>query len=612
MRRLQPDDLGKLATPAQPAISPDGTSIAYVLRTVDLEGDRDVRALWLVAAAGGDPTRLTAGPADTSPAFSPDGSSLAFVRETDGIAQPWLLPLNSREPEQLCTFPAGVAELVWSPEGHRLAFVAPARDPRDDAEEPPVVSDRLDYQSDGRPRSTPRSPQLCVFDLRSRSIRQITHGDWWPRNPVWSPDGSQLAFAGSPHGDADRTGDMGVYVVSVTNPATPSRIGPRHGTVAPASWHSDGRTLFAVGCAGPSDHPAELLRLRDDTVLSLSTALDRTVMPGAPAYPGGRPQVTMDGAAVLFCARDEGCTRLYRVPVDDPSPSLVFARADSDVTGLSVSIGAARAAVTLTGPKSFGEVAVIDLVECEPREVTSYAASTLQGVTLYPRVRRAFDISDGTTVEGWLIRDPDAVTPQPLLLDIHGGPHNAWNGAADPVHLYHQVLAAKGWCVLIVNPRGSDGYGSAFLTAAHGGWGTEDAADFLEPIDTLVAERLADPSRLAVTGYSYGGYATCYLTSRDDRFAAAVAGGCISDLASFVGTSDIGHQFAHHELGGLPDEHPERYARMSPITQAADVNTPTLIIHGEADFRCPVGQAQQWFTALRAYDVTTQLVIYPA
>src|SRR5262249_36614351 len=145
---------------------------------------------------------------------------------------------------------------------------------------------------------------------------------------------------------------------------------------------------------------------------------------------------------------------------------------------------------------------------------------------------------DGTVVQGWLIRDPARPGPLPLLLDVHGGPHNAWNGAADQAHLYHQELAARGWAVLLVNPRASDGYGAAFHDATRGAWGEADAQDFLEPLDILVADGIADPARLAVTGYSYGGFMTCYLTSHDTRFAAAVAGGVCCDLSSFAGTSD--------------------------------------------------------------------------
>ena len=210
------------------------------------------------------------------------------------------------------------------------------------------------------------------------------------------------------------------------------------------------------------------------------------------------------------------------------------------------------------------------------------------------------------------MRDPDAATPSPLLLDIHGGPHNAWNGAADDWHLYHQELVARGWTVLLLNPRGSDGYGSDFYAGALGAWGEADAKDFLEPIDQLVAEGIADPERLAVTGYSYGGFMTCYLTSRDDRFAAAVAGGVVSDLVSMCGTSDVGLlPRPSSSSGELWWNARDRYEQMSPLARVDAVDTPTLVYHGAADVRCPVGQAQQWHAALRGRGVPTRLVLYP-
>jgi CubicO group peptidase (beta-lactamase class C family)/predicted alpha/beta-fold hydrolase len=276
------------------------------------------------------------------------------------------------------------------------------------------------------------------------------------------------------------------------------------------------------------------------------------------------------------------------------------------VSGLSV-VGTA-AAVVLATPDSFGEVALVELADGTVRTLTSYGTPE---VPFLSAEERQFTISDGTVVTGWLRRDPSASGPLPLLLDVHGGPHNAWSAAADQVHLYHHVLAAKGWAVLTLNPRGSDGYGDAFFSAVAGGWGVRDANDFLEPLDELVAEGIADPARLAVTGYSYGGYMTCYLTSRDDRFAAAVAGGVVTDLFSMGGTSDLGHFLSAKENGGLPWQDDDLIAAQSPYTRVDSVDTPTLILHGAADDRCPVGQAEQWFTALRERGVPTRMVLYP-
>src|SRR5690606_30292210 len=360
--------------------------------------------------------------------------------------------------------------------------------------------------------------------------------------------------------------------------------------------------------------------------VDLAAALDRNVMPGAPGYPGGLPQVTADGRTVLFCVRDRGCSHVYAVDlpavdVADPSvvdfgagdhrPRPVVAGADRVVSGLSVARAANRAAVVVADPTSYGEVVLVDLDAAGPARESVLTGHSPADLDLVVPEERTFTVSDGTAVHGWLLRDPKAPLPAPVLLDIHGGPHNAWSPAAGAARLYRQVLAAAGWTVLLLNPRGSDGYGEEFFTAAVGAWGMADERDFLEPLDQLVAEGVADPTRLAVCGYSYGGYLTCWLTGRTDRFAAAVAGGVVADLASMAGTSDVGHLIARQEIGALPFTGPERTAAQSPYSHVGNVRTPTLILHGAADDRCPVGQAEQWFAALRARGVPAQLVLYP-
>ena len=375
---------------------------------------------------------------------------------------------------------------------------------------------------------------------------------------------------------------------------------------AAVSYAGDGASLLVVGYPGDPVGHQHLLRVPLDgsDPVSLTTHLDRNVMAGAPAYPGGRPQEAGDGR-LLFCLRDRGCTHLWAVG-EDEGP--VLAGEGRVVSGLSVVGG--TAVVALGTPTSYGELVALDLATGIETVLTDHGAD-LADVELFPREDRTFTISDGTEVQAWLVRDPDRDGPLPLLLDVHGGPHNAWNAAADEMHLYHQQLAAQGWAVLLVNPRGSDGYGEDFYDAVHGAWGVADAQDFLEPIDTLVAEGLADPERLAVTGYSYGGFMTCWLTGHDDRFKAGVAGGVVSDMVSMYGTCDDGVCMSAYELGGPPWEDVERYAAMSPLTNVHRVTTPTLVLHGEDDLTCPVGQAQQWHTSLRERGIPTELVIYP-
>ncbi|MGW1364958.1 S9 family peptidase [Streptomyces chartreusis] len=633
-RSLHIEDLSKTAIPEQPALSPDGGQVVYVLRTVDRTRDRDIRSLWRVSVGGGEARRLTSGPADRAPAYSPDGKRIAFLRAENGPPQVWSLPADGGDPEQLTTLPLGAGTPVWSPDGTRLAFTAlvdltdemplelPMGAEAVDGEQArartgggnaPVVADRLTYQADGTELSSTLRRHIHVFDPATGTTLQLSSGDWDAGDPAWSPDGTRLAFTAAMTPDADLTVTSAAYVIEVeAQPAEPRLVGPVDGSIAALSWSVDGRALLVVGSLGGPSQPAGLLRvlLDGEPPIELTTALDRSVMPGEPAYPGGLPQQSGDGRTVLFCIRDGGCTHLYAVDADCETPRLVLGGAGRSVYGLSVARDGRTAAVVLVTSASFGEIAVIDLSGGTEVVLTAHGAA-LADVAFLTHTERVFTISDGTTVHGLLLRDPTVAGPQPLLLDIHGGPHNAWSSAADPEFAYHQILAGLGWTILLLNPRGSDGYGEQFFTATRGAWGEADKRDLLEPLDQLIAEGVADPRRLAVSGYSYGGFMTCYLTSRDDRFAAAVAGGAITDLTSMVGTSDAGRLLSVHELGAEPWADRERYRDLSPLSRVEHVTTPTLILHGAADMRCPVGQAQQWHTALRERGVPARLVLYP-
>ena len=612
-RRVQIEDLHDFRLPEQPAIAPGGDWVAYVLRTVDRDHDRDERSLWLLPLGdGAAPRRLTRGRADTAPVWSPDGARIAFLRSENDVAQVWVLPLAGGEAERLTDLPLGAGVPVWSPDGTRLAFTAPVDTARpsgtvDDPARPgPVVSEGTLFKMDGVGFLGNVRQHLHVVEVTTGRMRQVTRGDWLADEPVWSPDGSELAFAAARDVNTDNGFLAPAYVVSaLEDRARPRLVGPEQAHVGVVGWAADGASLLAVGRSDTEIGHARLLRLSctDGTVTDLCPDLDRNLMPGGPGYPGARPQVAADGT-VLFCVRDQGCTHLYSVPLDGGAARCVIGGAQQ-VCGLAVA-GTSVVAV-LASPTAYGEIVSIDLAD---GAVTPRTELQPEGLDLIVPEQRSFTISDGTVVQGWLVRGPESSGPCPLLLDVHGGPHNAWNGMADPAHLYHQVLAARGWTVLLINPRGSDGYGEEFYTAALGGWGRDDAGDFLEPVDALVAEGIADPDRLAVTGYSYGGYLTCYLTSRDDRFAAAVAGGAVTDLTSMTGTSDAGHHL-QQEFGGTPWGSPAEFTEMSPLARVEDVRTPTLLVHGADDLRCPLGQAEQWFTALRERGVATRLVTYP-
>jgi len=657
MRRLlDVEDVHALELPSAPSIAPDGSQIVYVLRTTDTDADVDRYALWSVqmpdaVCSDAAPVQLTRGDADTVPTFSPDSRSIAFLRGSDGPPQLFVLPVDGGEAEQMTSLPLGAGTPVWSPDGSRIAFVAdvdrgagvsaPSEDEgaRQAHACAPVVVDRLGYKADGAGLLGTRRRHVHVLDLSSEAIEQLTDGDWDAGQPAWSWDSGALAFSAALEPDSDLTLRSATYVLDLTGPdRTPRRVCSGQGSSGPVGWTRDGKHLLVAGQAEVAVGHTNLLRFPvpevekaegattgaaapacgDDATIAdpvdLAAALDRNVMPGAPGYPGGAPQLTADGKAVIFCIRDRGCTHLYMVAVDAASgtrPSPVLTGADLVVSGLSVAGGVDRAAVVVSDSTTYGEIAVLDLGTGELTRLTEHTATSLPEVELYRPLERTFHLSDGTVVHGWLLRDPAALSPSPLLLDVHGGPHNAWHPAADAAHPYHQALAARGWAVLFLNPRGSDGYGSVWYSATIGAWGLGDERDFLQPLDQLVAEGVADPTRLAVSGYSYGGFMTCWLTSRTDRFAAAITGGVVADLMSLAGTSDVGQALSSLEFAAQPDDERARVREQSPIERVQHVRTPTLILQGLADERCPAGQAEQWFSALRTRGVPTRMVLYP-
>lgn len=610
-RPLALEDLYAFRVPSDPQLSPDGRTVAFTLTQANRETDKDRSSIWTMPVAGGAPRRLTTGDADAQPRWSPDGTRLAFLSSRDDEpAQIFVLPLDGGEATRLTDLPLGAGEPVWSPDGSRIAFTAPVdldHDPELDEETArsrPIVITRLDHKADGAGRLRGMRPHVFAVGVDGEPPLQLTSGDFFAAGPVWSPDGSRIAFTASLAEDRDLVYSSAVHVVPASG-GPRATVTPVDGAFAIAAWPADD-TMVLVGAEKVAVGHAKLYSVSPDEggAKPLLPGYDRNVMVGAPGYPGAMPRVDA-GGRLLFCARERGRVHILAVVPGEQAPHLVVG-GDRVVAGMSEAGG--TVAFVAGSADSPGDLYVLD--GAGDRRLTTFFSDDLPDVELATPEPRSFTAPDGTTVEGWVLRGA-AGGRTPVLLDVHGGPHNAWGPAFDPVHLYHQTLAARGWTILYVNPRGSDGYGESFWSAlVDGGWGRADEDDFFAAIDALVEEGSADPDRIAVTGYSYGGEMTCWLTARSDRFAAAVAGGCVSNMVSMSGTSDAGWFIRSLELGRPSYDDPS-LVELSPITHVANVTTPTLVLHGAADDRCPPGQAEEWFTALRAQRVPAELVLYP-
>jgi dipeptidyl aminopeptidase/acylaminoacyl peptidase len=604
---MTPADLTRIRFLSDAQISPDGRRVAFVVTTLDEERDEYLSHVWVVETAGGAPRRFTAGPKrDSAPRWSPDGRFLAFLSEREGPKKRQLhvMPADGGEPSRLTDLPHGVADPVWSPDGTRLAFVARVGgwiEPEDDKERrksrPIRVITTVKYRYNGEGFVYDRRPHLFVVARDGGEPRQITRGDFDHGDPAWSPDGRWLAFVSARHGTRDDDDIADVWLVAPEG-GEPRRLTGGQGPVGQPVFSPDGRSVAYLGRSAPNAFGRNV-RLFTAPVdggppTGLGGGLDRSL-----GLEGVRPLWSPDGAAILVPADDAGNVGLFRVAAADVGDAGRVVTGDRALRSVSQSSDGRWLAFTATDVGAPPEIFLAAADGSGERRLTDLNGAWTREVTLSRperfRIHRA-----GHDVEVWVY--PPVGAPAggrvPALLNIHGGPHAAYgNGFFDEF----QVYAGAGYAVVAANPRGSQGYGEAFTRAVVGDWGGGDFADIMAALDEALRRRPEiDPGRLGVMGGSYGGFLTSWAVGHTDRFRAACSERAVNSQVTMFGTSDIGHIFNTVEMGGaLPWDEPARWIERSPVTHAARIRTPLLIIHAEDDLRCPIEQAEQLFVALK-------------
>ncbi len=660
-RPLQLSDLARLQLVSDPQISPDGLQVAFVVETLDLEANEVRSRIWIVDVDGdGIPRPLTAGEKqDGEPRWSPNGQMLAFVSNRGGTRQIWLLSPGAAEPRQLTDHPVGAHEPVWSPDGSRLAFLALGPDRAGE----PVIPEEKDerkrlirvrehrHKLDGRGFFGAMREHVWVIPVAGGPARQVTDGPYDDASPSWSPDGALIAFVSDRSAERDRRyGGGAVHLVDVGTRDV-RRLTAEGGRAAHPSWSPGGRWIAYVGSeladdAAPSQTHLWIVNVDGKGARCLTSGLDRSVgqRPGGYLTPSP-PAWTREGAVLLYLLGDGPATHFYRL---SEIGRVALTSGRQVVHSFSVDRAVRRAALLISDPVTPPEIWLWEGADLgdptvepglptrlvspllagqgvaksespaarEPpaptlRQITTLNAPLLSEVALGHPENLRIGRPDGAIVDGWLLRPTVPVRGRlPLILSVHGGPHNYFG------HTFsfdHQLLAASGFAVLYGNPRGSGGYSEAFARAVCEDWGGEDFADLMALLDHVIerADPPIDRRRLGITGSSYGGFMTCWAITQTDRFAAAVAGACISNLISFFGTSDIGASWGVREFGGTPHERRSWYLERSPLSHVERIKTPLLLYHGEADLRCPIEQSEQMFTALHHLGKTVELLRVP-
>lgn len=616
-RVLTGADLFNLEQASDPQISPDGRQVAYVRRANDVMTDRARSTIWLVDVASKRQAPLVAGAGDHfGPRWSPDETRLAYVSTAEGKgAQLYVRWLGGGEAARITNLPDSPGAIAWSPDGKRIAYVvrvpgeaarlgqAP-RKPEGANWAPPleVITD-LSYRSDEGGYRRPGRDQLFVVPAEGGAPRQLTFTDADVEGPIsWTTDGRRILIGGNQRPNAVREPDSEVYAVDADTGAI-AALTDRKGPDGSAVMSSDGSRIAWLGyddkVVGYQNSELWVMNRDGSGRRSLTASLDR-----------GVDQVVWSGNSLVIRYDDRGTTKLARVSLDgrvsELASGLVGGALDRPYTGGSFSVSLSGVAAYTCGTVHRPADVCVTGRGGQLTRLNDWLEAKQLGEVRKLDVRAP----DGRSIDSWLVMPPGAQPGRryPLILEIHGGPHAAY---ASAFSTDNQLYAAAGYAVLYTNPRGSTSYGEAFAQAIQNKYPGDDYGDLIAAVDAAIASGAVDPEQLFITGGSGGGVLTAWTIGKTNRFKAAAVQKPVIDWSSFALTADQPSYFARYWFGKLPWEDPETYWRRSPLSLVGSVKTPALVVVGSEDYRTPVSEAEQYYTALQLRGVDTALVKVP-
>jgi dipeptidyl aminopeptidase/acylaminoacyl peptidase len=618
-RTVELADLFRFTFLQSAELSPDGTQVVYAVSHIstdkeDATKDKETTTLWLQSLVTGERRPLTSGlTVDAEPKWSPDGKRIAFVSARPEKSQIYVMPVDGGEPRAVTDLKQGVGGgIAWSPDGEQIAFTAsPLAEPPD--ESAPYRITRRTYRFNGMGYLDKVKQDIYVVTVATGETAQLTTDDAMNTSPLWSPDGERLLFTAML--DGSEFEPFGRLKITTLSGDVQEVVARSWGRALGASWLPDGKIAFLGHRAGQRNGTKHDIYVTsaeggepENRTASFALGFGDGLQADMPTYVGvARPLISPDGAWAVMPVQHGGIVEIARAALSGPEVVETLVTGERDCAPLSV--GTETLLFTANSLLSPPDLFTASLDGTNQQQITSLNADLLAHLHLPGIEHLLFPGVDGTEVEGWLLTPPEGSAPYPTILYIHGGPHS---GFGHTFSFDFQMLTGAGYAVLIVNHRGSTGYGDAFGTGALGDWGNLDYQDLMSGVDEAIGRGLADPDRLGVCGLSGGGNLSCWIVGQTDRFKAAVPENPVTNWVSFYGVSDIGVWFAREELGGSPYEIPEVYARCSPITYANRCTTPTLLIQGEHDWRCPPEQSEQFYTVLKAHGCTVEMLRLPA
>ncbi len=624
-KRFQLRDLFELETASDPQISPDGTKVVFVRNFSDIMKDKKRLNLWIVNFDGSDLRPLTSGPDNEfSPRWSPDGKRLLYASTSEGSVQIHLRWMDSGQTARVTRVQKSPGGMEWSPDGLWIAFSMavpdetkpfvelPAKPEGAEWAKPAKVIRKMNYRADGEGYLEEVHAQLFLVPAEGGTPRQLTRGTFDNGAPLaWSPDGKAIIFSANRREDADyQPLNSEIYELNVTDGAV-KQLTDRNGPDQSPALSPDGKTIAYLGF-DDREQGYQVTRLfvmnRDGSGSRvLSGSLDRDVT---------EPVWSKDGSGLYFHYDEQGNTRIAFIALDgkvqDLAANLGGVSHSRPYGGGSFSVATdGRFAFTQTRPEYPADIATGQKGSAEIRRVTRVNADLFAFKELGDTEEFWCESSfDKRKVQGWIVKPPgfDPQKKYPFILEIHGGPFENYG---DRFTSEIQLYAAAGYVVLYVNPRGSTSYGEDFGNLIHHNYPGQDYDDLMSAVDAVIAKGYVDTTNLFVTGGSGGGVLTAWIVGKTDRFRAAVSAKPVINWYSFVLTSDGPGFFYRYWFPGFPWEHAEHYLKRSPLSLVGNVKTPTMLLTGEADFRTPISESEQYYEALKLRKIDTALVRIP-
>lgn len=600
------DQLLSMKSASGPQISPDGRYVVYQVSETNWEVNAFKTELWITATATGERYQLTnAKGASSSPRWSPDGSRVAFISDRDGKRQIYLIAPAGGEAAQLTKAETGVNAFEWVPDGSSIAFTA--SDPESKARK-----DRKEkYGEFEIVQGDYTMTHLWQIDVPEESVskpfeaRRLTEGDQFTVSSFsWSPDSKRIAFTAAKDPDLGSQDSQDIYVLAVGDKSFKKIVATKGPDTNPV-WSPDGREI-AYQTSNAREYP-----YYQNSYLAVVSAEGGTPRILTQEFDEEPNLVDWGPQGIYFAALQKTAAHLFRI--DPRAKAITRITGPDDCICSQFSFAKDFSTVTFVGagPNEYPEVCASPSARFEPKKLTAMS-DQLRRYRTATREVISWKSGDGTTIEGILIKpgDYDASKKYPLLVVIHGGPTgiDRPNLAADRYYPT-EMFAAKGALILRPNYRGSAGYGEKFRSLNVRNLGVGDYADVISGVDYLISKGMVDPARVGSMGWSEGGYISAFITASSDRFKAVSVGAGISDWMTYYVNTDI-HPFTRQYLHATPWDDPDIYRKTSPITYINKAKTPTLIQHGELDKRVPIPNAYELYQALQDRGVPVRMVVY--